>query len=396
MDNYHPHPHPPHSNTYANTTPPAEPTNNLLIYQPLHPTMRTLLDPEYVAFHDSCIQYLVPDEQLHSWNSRSSPLETTLSEGGGAGNGNGPCRVGLVRDVQLERCRVRIFVPAGSNCSSTGGGGGGGEQGVVVPGKYPVLYWLHGGGWVTGGLDSENDFLMYLCQTSQCIVVTIDYRLAPEFPYPNAAEDAVEALVWLLKEAPKYYAMDLERVAIGGTCAGGNLAAVLVLEAACLFPSFKPVLMLLIVPVIDNTALPGEGWYNLHSPWLTPARMLWYRRMYLPHGNGRDERYPERENWQTSPNLAPSKILSRCPPTWLAVAEYDLLATEALAFSSQLRASGVQTTVKVYPGSTHAILALSGVLSKGRELMLDAAQALNGAFWPIRMDPLLGWTLCSS
>lgn len=152
---------------------------------------------------------------------------------------------------------------------------------------------------------------------------------------------------------------------------------------------------MLIVPVIDNTATPGNGWYNLNAPWLTPSRMLWYRSMYLPNGHGKDMKYPEREDWQISPNLAPSKLLSKCPPTWLAVAEHDLLATEALAFSSQLRASKVQTNVKVYQGSTHSILALNGVLAKGRELMLDAAQALNGTFWPIRIDPLLGWTLCA-
>jgi acetyl esterase/lipase len=156
--------------------------------------------------------------------------------------------------------------------------------------------------------------------------------------------------------------------------------------------------MLLIVPIIDNTATPNDGWYNLNAPWLTPSRMLWYRKLYLPDQPQPRERErepePEREKWQTSPNWAPGKLLSKYPTTWLAVAEHDLLATEALAFASQLRASGVASTVKVYRGCTHAILALSGVLSKGRMLMMDAVVVLNGAFWPVKVDPLLGWSLC--
>lgn len=152
--------------------------------------------------------------------------------------------------------------------------------------------------------------------------------------------------------------------------------------------------MLLIVPVIDNTATPGQGWYNTKAPWLTPARLLWYRKMYMPNGHGLDAK-SEREEWQMSPNLAQSKLLSKCPPTWIAVAEHDLLATEALAFSNQLLAAKVRVQTKVYQGCPHPILSLNGVLSKGRELFLDAAQALNGAFWPMRLDPLLGWTLCA-
>lgn len=139
-------------------------------------------------------------------------------------------------------------------------------------------------------------------------------------------------------------------------------------------------LQLLVVPVIDNKAEPGNGWTNIYAPWLTPDRMLWYRKMYLPNdGITRDL---SREDWQISPNMAPPKLLSRCPPTWIAVSEHDLLATEALAYAQQLQEAKVQADVKVYQGSTHSILSLNGVLSKGRELMKDAASVLSRAFRP--------------
>lgn len=217
-------------------------------------------------------------------------------------------------------------------------------------------------------------------------MVTVDYRLAPERPYPFAAEDAVEALQWLIKEAtkPMSFNVDIDRIAIGGTSAGGNLAAVLVMEAACLFRSFKPALQLLIVPVIDNKATPGNGWINLNAPWLTPARMLWYRNMYLPKDN---MTHQSREEWQTSPNLAPKKLLAKNPPTWIAVSEHDLLAAEALGYAEQLRQANVPVDVKIYQGSTHSILALNGVLAKGQMLFWDATYALSKAFRPMQFAP---------
>lgn len=168
--------------------------------------------------------------------------------------------------------------------------------------------------------------------------------------------------------------------------------------------------MLLIVPVIDNNALPGKGWINLNAPWLTPERMLWYRKMYIQGDDGR-------EDWQLSPNLAPKRLLARCPRTWIAVSEHDLLCTEGLLFAQKLRENGVQAESSVYQGSTHSILALNGqfqhsfdyktvdkraniprvrhfttyhisvlippsVLAKGRELMRDAAKVLNEVFHP--------------
>lgn len=169
---------------------------SLAVHQPIHSSLRPILDPEYVSFHDQYLQYIVPDEQK-PWNI-TARLQPSLPQAGTM-----PTRVGMVRDLQLENCQLRLFVPESS-------------QPVA---KYPVLLWLHGGGWTLGDLNSDNDFLTYICQASQCIVVTVDYRLAPEHPYPAAAEDAIEAYQWLIKDAPNLYDIDITRIAIGGTSA---------------------------------------------------------------------------------------------------------------------------------------------------------------------------------
>ena len=139
-------------------------------------------------------------------------------------------------------------------------------------------------------------------------------------------------------------------------CRGGNLAAGLVLSATANLPDFKPVFMLLVVPVINNYAKPGDGWHtNLHAPWLTPARMLWYRNMYFPPDLKHDRAF-----WLPSPNLALPTLLADCPPTWIAVSEFDLLCVEGIAFAEQLRRYGVEAEVKGYEGCTHSILGLNG------------------------------------
>lgn len=130
------------------------------------------------------------------------------------------------------------------------------------------------------------------------------------------------------------------------------------MKAALCQPSIPIVFQMLLLPVIDNTATPDSAHWEskLHAPWLTPSRMMWYRKMYLP-----DER--NCSNWDASPNLAPSEIMGKSPRTWIAVSEHDLLAPEAITFGSQLRKGGVEAEVKTYKGSTHSLLAMSGMYS---------------------------------
>jgi acetyl esterase/lipase len=122
--------------------------------------------------------------------------------------------------------------------------------------------------------------------------------------------------------------------------------------------------------VIDNTATAETAWYaNRNAPWLTPTRMTWYRNLYLPN-------QADSKNWAASPNLAPEDLIAKSPPSWIGVSEQDILAAEGIAYGEQLRKAGVSTEVKVYPGSTHSILALDGmfphpILTSELPYMLD-------------------------
>jgi acetyl esterase/lipase len=310
------------------------------IHQPIHAAVRPHLDPEYVDFHDKYLQYLVPDDRK-SWDgsarlghSRVPPTEST------------PVPVGSVRDLNLGNFDVRIFTPDGAR----------------PPNGWPVFIWFHGGGWAVGGIASNNDLCTVICRRARCVVVTVGYRLAPEHPYPAAFEDSVQALKWVCAdEGSAELGTDRSRVAVGGTSAGGQLAASLSLEAARMQPPIRLAFQLLVVPLIDNTATTSTVWAtNRHAPWLTPARMTWYRRMYfVDEANTRE--------WQASPNFAPPSLLAKSPRTWIAVAEQDLLAPEAELYAAQLAAvsndygiTDAEVVVKKYEGSTHSILAMSG------------------------------------
>ncbi|OHW90992.1 lipase from carbohydrate esterase family ce10 [Colletotrichum incanum] len=324
------------------------------VYQPIHPSVRAQLDPEYVALHDSIIQYMEPSE-AQPWDPASrdkpSPLAHTTQK---------LSPVGKTWDEELGGgVQVRVFVP----------------EGGAPDGGWPCLVWLHGGGWVNGGLDSENGFLTHVCRYVRCVVVTINYRHAPEHVYPAAVDDCLAGLKWIVESGnASRLSINTSLVTIGGLSAGGNLAAILTMKASLANVTPAPISQLLICPVIDSTATAETGWAaSKHVPWLTPGRMTWYQDLYFA-------RPEDKTQWEASPCFAPTEVLARSPRTWLAVAEVDLLTPEGLRYAEQLRDAGVEVQTEVYRGATHSVLVLAGVHQISRKLVHDACAVLAKGF----------------
>ncbi|KAJ5902167.1 hypothetical protein N7495_002695 [Penicillium taxi] len=330
------------------------------VHQPIHPSVRPFLNQQYVKFHDDYFQYVIPDDQkVWDGSARTGPRPWPSTESPLA-------KIAGSEDLNMGKYEIRIFTPEGAK-PGTG---------------WPVFIWFHGGGWAIGGKSDGNDLCTLICQMARCVVVTVDYRLAPEHPYPAAVEDAVDALKWVYSaEGATKLGTDSSRITIGGTSAGGNLAAVLSMKASQLEPPVPICFQLLVLPVIDNTATTETFWgKNRNAPWLTPARMDWYRRMYLPNPS-------DALGWEASPNLAPTSLLAKSPKTWIAVSGQDLLAPEAEAYAGQLEKAwkengGIKSevTVKVYEGATHSLLSMSGVLDQGADLLRDSAQQIAKVF----------------
>lgn len=337
------------------------------VYQPLHNSVRNLYDPEYVAFHDRYVQFVEP-EHLKDWTAsiRSRSLWPYA--------GSPILEVGSVEDLRpCPNFSVRIFRPQHRERESS----------------CPVVVWLHGGGFAGGNIDSDNDLCSLLCRDLDCVVVNVDYRLAPEHPYPAAVEDVVDILKWVSSESgTRKLGIDPNKIVIGGASAGANLATVGALIATEL--SIPLALQVLVVPVTDNTATVETSWCSHpHAAGLTPQRMTWYRNLYLKDCE-------DNKHWRISPLYAPTEALARLPKTWIAIAGQDMLSTEGLAYAERLKESGVATDVQVYNGMPHSMMAMSGkcsnpitlicslirsgVLRTGRQCMDDLVEVIKRHF----------------
>ncbi|MBM3489168.1 MAG: alpha/beta hydrolase [Alphaproteobacteria bacterium] len=233
----------------------------------------------------------------------------------------------------------------------------------------PLLLFLHGGGWVIGSLDCYDAMCRVLAKRADCIVVSVDYRLAPEARFPAAPADCLAAYEWLLANAGSLGG-DPGRIAIAGDSAGGNLAAVTA-QAVARKGGPQPVLQVLIYPVTAGMLDAPSHLACAEGYLLTRRTMQWFYDHYAPAPADRRD-----------PRLAPllARELTGLPPSLVIVAEFDPLHDEGVAYAEALKAAGNRVILSDYAGMVHGFFSLSGVLDSGRQALAQTVAALRTAF----------------
>ncbi|MCI0787466.1 MAG: alpha/beta hydrolase [Chloroflexi bacterium] len=236
-------------------------------------------------------------------------------------------------------------------------------------GPFPVLVWFHGGGWVVGDLDTSDGTARHLAVGADCVVVSVDYRLAPETQFPGPAEDCYAATQWVAQNAASIGG-DPSRIAVGGDSAGGNLATVVCLMARDRQgPSLAH--QLLVYPVTERDFYTPSYGENGDGYSLTRDSMRWYWMHYLVDNEDANNPY-------AAPMMA--EDLSGLPPALVITAEYDPLRDEGEAYAHKLEAAGVPTHCTRYDGMMHGFFGASAVLDKGKQAIDEASRELRAAF----------------
>jgi acetyl esterase len=224
----------------------------------------------------------------------------------------------------------------------------------------PMLLYLHGGGWVMGGIDAVDSPLRAVANRSGATVCSLGYRLAPETPFPGPLEDVLAALSWLASE----YGAD--RIVVGGDSAGGNLAAVACL-AAREGRAPVPVGQILIYPVLDFDFDTASYREHAEGYGLTRESMRWYWDNYAL-GEQRDDPL-------AAPLRAPD--LTGLPPALVIAAEHDVLRDEAEAYARRLQDAGVNVTLSRYEGMIHGFFRTAGAVDGAVSLIEEIAAWLR-------------------
>ena len=236
-------------------------------------------------------------------------------------------------------------------------------------GTRPVLVWFHGGGWVLGSLDGSDFACRMMTNAAQCVVVSVDYRLAPEAKFPAAADDCFAVTQWVHDHATEIGA-DAHRIAVGGDSAGGNLAAVVAQMAKA---AGGPALsyQVLIYPVTSHDYGTASYRDNAEGYLLTKDSMVWFWDHYLRNADDSND-----------PKASPLRAadLAGLPPALVVTAEFDPLRDEGEAYAQRLAGAGVPTEYQRLDGQIHGIFWLGGAVGAGRTLLSDVAAALRAAF----------------
>jgi acetyl esterase/lipase len=232
----------------------------------------------------------------------------------------------------------------------------------------PVTLYFHGGGWVLGDLETHDALCRRLAAASRSIVLSIDYRLAPDNVYPAAADDCWAALTWTAAHAADIGG-DASRLAVAGDSAGGNLAAVVALRARDEGLPLR--LQVLVYPVTDHDLETPSYLANAEGYGLLRDSMRWYWDSYCPDPAQRGEP-------GASPLRAPD--LSGLAPAFVIVCELDPLHDEGVAYARRLEAAGVPVRLRREPGMIHGFVRMLGVIDRAHDAVGEIGGALEAAF----------------